>query len=96
MTFHSKLSLLLVSAVLVAPGVWAQEAIKQKPAGHVNKRDLDGNGAISKSEFMTGAEKRFMARDSNADGQISKEERAAAHSQAQQRRAERAARRQPQ
>jgi len=44
-------------------------------------RDADTNkdGAISQAEFMAAAMKRFDAEDTNHDGKITKEERAAAH-----------------
>lgn len=39
--------------------------------------DTDGNGSISKAEFMAVATKRFDAQDSNKDGKVTAEERKA-------------------
>lgn len=48
---------------------------KQKMQERLQQMDTDGNGAISKSEFMAQAESRFSKMDSDGDGQITKEER---------------------
>ena len=41
---------------------------------HMKKMDTDGDGQISKDEFMAHAEKRFSKKDKNNDGFISKDE----------------------
>ncbi len=50
---------------------------------HMQKRlkevDTNGDGNISKAEFMAQSEKRFAKMDTNGDGQISPEERKQAH-----------------
>ncbi len=38
------------------------------------KQDIDGNGEVSKEEFLKGAEERFAKMDLNGDGVITKEE----------------------
>ena len=52
-----------------------REMFKQKMQERLQQMDTDGNGAISKSEFMAQAESRFSKMDSDGDGQITKEER---------------------
>lgn len=43
------------------------------------KGDLDKDGAISKEEFMTGAEERFAKMDLDGDGKVTKEEAKEGH-----------------
>lgn len=38
------------------------------------KQDIDGNGEVSKAEFIKGAEDRFAKMDLNGDGVVTKEE----------------------
>jgi Ca2+-binding EF-hand superfamily protein len=77
------LALLAIAAV----GVNAQDAGKKKapmnPEEMFKKLDKDGNGSVSKEEFMaspgakkdaTKAEERFGKMDKNKDGSLSKEE----------------------
>lgn len=40
----------------------------------LEKFDADGNGAISKEEFLKSSEERFSKMDADGDGEISKEE----------------------
>jgi EF-hand domain pair len=46
-----------------------------KGAQMLMKLDTDGDGAVSKAEFMAGTEARFTKMDRNGDGKISKEDR---------------------
>lgn len=43
------------------------------------KGDKDGDGVISKEEFLANAEERFTAMDADADGKVTKEEAKAHH-----------------
>ncbi len=43
------------------------------------KHDTDGNGVISKDEFLKGAEERFSKMDADGNGEVTKEEAKAAH-----------------
>lgn len=43
------------------------------------KGDTNGDGMISKDEFMAKAEERFATMDANGDGKIEREEAKAAH-----------------
>ncbi len=45
--------------------------------GWFAKVDTDGNGTISKSEFLAKHEEKFDKMDTNGDGEISKEEKMA-------------------
>lgn len=57
-------------AILGAPSAFADHH-----GGHkLDKFDADGNGAISKEEFMKSAEERFSKMDTDGSGEISKEE----------------------
>jgi len=42
---------------------------------HMQEMDSNGDGNISKQEFLANCEKRFARMDSNGDGQISPQER---------------------
>ena len=61
-----------------------KEKKKQDPAAVFAKKDANGDGKLSKEEFLKGqkdaakAEKSFGARDKDGDGSISKEEFTAA------------------
>ena len=49
--------------------------MQQKMQQHVKETDTNGDGNISKAEFMASCEKRFAKMDANGDGQITPEER---------------------
>ncbi|WP_395334235.1 hypothetical protein [Novosphingobium sp. BL-8H] len=57
------------------PGHWGGRG----PGDMYGMADADGNRSITKAEFMAAAMKRFDAMDTNHDGQVTKEERQAAH-----------------
>ncbi len=46
---------------------------------HFDKRDSDGDGSVSKAEWMAAAEARFDRMDADGDGVITREEYQAAH-----------------
>lgn len=58
----------------------AKEKAKPNPARVFKKRDKDGDGFLSKEEFLAGrkqaakAEKAFNRRDKDSDGKISRDE----------------------
>lgn len=59
-------------AVLGAPAAFADH--HGDKGKMLEKFDADGNGTISKSEFLKSAEDRFSKMDVNGDGEITKEE----------------------
>lgn len=78
----------VASAMIAFPLVAADEERIQKNAlttGYMiahkdggcgmSKMDADGDGVISKNEFMAHAEKKFSKKDKNGDGVISEEEK---------------------
>jgi hypothetical protein len=73
---------LLLTTSLVSAWVFAGAAWAAHPEGdrhgmrghHFEARDTDGDGSISKAEWMASAEARFKALDTNGDGVISKAE----------------------
>ncbi len=52
---------------------------KKKHGKHFDKRDADGDGSISKDEWMAAAEAHFARMDADGDGSISREEWKSAH-----------------
>lgn len=50
------------------------ETLRQKIQERLQAMDKNGDGNISKGEFMTQAEARFSKMDANGDGQVSREE----------------------
>ncbi|MDX1974540.1 MAG: EF-hand domain-containing protein [Rickettsiales bacterium] len=54
-----------------------REMMKQKMQERMKEADTNGDGAISKAEFMAQAESRFAKMDANGDGQITQDERGA-------------------
>lgn len=49
--------------------------MQQHMQQHMQEMDSNGDGNISKQEFLANCEKRFARMDSNGDGQISPQER---------------------
>lgn len=49
--------------------------MQQRMQQHMQQMDSNGDGNISKQEFLANCEKRFTKMDSNNDGQISPQER---------------------
>ncbi len=87
--------LLLATALipmLIATSVFAQqfgdgdrrEMFKQKMQERLQQVDTNGDGMISKAEFMAQAESRFAKMDTNGDGRITQEERAGMRDKFQQ------------
>jgi hypothetical protein len=69
---------LLMSVAVLA--FLASPALAGEKGGHKGpKMDTDGDGLVSKSEFLDAQEKRFDEMDANNDGKIQKEEFKAAH-----------------
>lgn len=68
---------LALAAFVANPALADHHEKGGKHAKHFEKSDKDGDGVISKSEFMDQAEERFMTMDANNDGSISKDEIAA-------------------
>ncbi|OQX19315.1 MAG: hypothetical protein BWK76_04800 [Desulfobulbaceae bacterium A2] len=62
-----------------------REKMRQRMQERMRQLDANGDGSISKTEFMALAEQRFAKLDTNGDGQISKEERAAIAEKVRQR-----------
>ncbi len=73
--------MMLSAAILVfssAPAM-AESGESDDKAGMFSKHDTDGDGTISKDEFLNHAEERFSKIDSDGDGAVSKEEAKAGH-----------------
>lgn len=73
------LTTLVVAAASVSSYAVAEGKGHDKHKGHklekmFEKGDLDGNGTISKAEFMKQAEARFAKMDVDGNGEITKEE----------------------
>ena len=49
--------------------------MQQRMQQHMQEMDSNGDGNVSKQEFLANCEKRFARMDSNGDGQISPQER---------------------
>ncbi len=68
----------LAMVVLAGTPVMAEDGQEGGHEGHgkmmKNDADTDGDGMLSKAEFLAVQEKRFAEIDGNADGKISKEE----------------------
>lgn len=67
-----------------AAGAWAahheaKEGGHGRHGKHFDKRDTDGNGEISKAEWLAAAEDRFNQMDADGNGAISKDEWKAGH-----------------
>lgn len=76
-----KLLVLSVAALaIVATPVLADSHGGKGAKGKMfEKHDTNGDGAISKEEFLDHAEERFSKMDTNGDGSVSKEEAKAGH-----------------
>ncbi|MCY1284123.1 EF hand [compost metagenome] len=73
-------ALLLLSASLGSPAAdrgLLQERMHQQMQAHFKAMDSNGDGAISREEYLAQAEKQFKHLDGNGDGQITPEEMAA-------------------
>lgn len=78
------LLLTAVGLVMQAAPVFAEEgvggnAVPPHKKEHMKKHDTNGDGVISKDEFLSFAEERFGKMDTNGDGTITKDEAQAAH-----------------
>lgn len=60
----------LSSGYMVADGHEGKKMCKKK----MKKMDTDGDGSVSKDEFMAHAEKKFAHKDKNGDGVITRDE----------------------
>jgi Ca2+-binding EF-hand superfamily protein len=87
------IAMALVAALLASPGLVAAggeraEQFRQKMDERLQAMDTDGDGAISREEYLTQAEQRFARLDLNGDGLISAEEREQIRTQVRERRVE--------
>ena len=80
----SKISMAVAVAALVltAAPSWAEEAAGGRMGGRgghnpgqmLQQMDTDGDGSVSKAEFVAGAEARFTKMDKNGDGVLTKDD----------------------
>jgi hypothetical protein len=59
---------------LASSAVYAEDKGGRDHGGHFQKADTDGDGAVSKAEFLAQAEERFGKMDVNGDGLVTKDE----------------------
>lgn len=71
----SSLAMAATDTTPTAPGQMPQGQKKAQMQQHLKEVDTNGDGNISKEEFMASCEKRFQKMDANGDGQITKEDR---------------------
>ncbi len=73
--------LLMLSAVVLAVGATPvlAEGHGDKGGKIFEKHDTNGDGSISKDEFLTHATERFEKMDADGNGEVSKEEAKSAH-----------------
>ena len=79
------MALAVIGATLaLAVPAQAEEQTQQRPgagrmAGHrgemMKRLDTNGDGAVSKEEFLAGANERFAKMDRNGDGKLTQEDR---------------------
>ncbi len=71
---------LVGAGMFVAPAAFADHHKGGDKAGKMfEKHDINGDGVISKDEFMKGAEERFAKMDTDGNGEVSKDEAKAHH-----------------
>lgn len=86
MTTASLLLALSAGAMAADAPADRREALRNKMQERIAAMDTNGDGNISREEFMAHAEKQFQRLDQNGDGQITPEERAALREKLGQRR----------
>ena len=64
-----------------------REKMRNHMEQKIKETDTNGDGSISKAEFLAKAEKRFAKMDQNGDGQITPEERKAIRERMEERHA---------
>lgn len=84
MTLRKLLLSTMALAVLSVPALAQDTPPAGGPDGHpgmdrMQSADTDGDGALSKAEFMAVQEKRFAEMDANSDGKVTKDEMKAHH-----------------
>lgn len=92
-----KLALLTTALLtLTAGSVYAEDtgSVDGEKKGMQHRLDTDGDGVVSKAEFLAHAEERFSKIDQDGSGDISKGEGKAAHKKMRERKKEGAERRQ--
>ncbi len=71
-----------------SPSSERAEKFRQRMEQRIQQMDTDGDGAISKAEFLAHAEEKFDRMDANGDGKITPEERQAMREKWRRHRAE--------
>lgn len=84
----------LALAVSTAPALAEQHGEGGHKGGMFEKHDTDGDGVISKDEFLSHAEERFSTMDADGNGEVSKDESKAARQSMKEKMKERREKRQ--
>lgn len=87
-SFHSLCLALLLGASLSAQAAGdgsRREMLQERMQERVKAMDSNGDGAISREEYLAHAEKQFQRLDANHDGRITQDEIGKLRQQAQQR-----------
>lgn len=71
--------LLVICTALFAGSALAQDTDKKMSCGKKAYMDADGDGVVTREEFMQGHEKMFERIDQNSDGVLDESERMAHH-----------------